>query len=106
MTTRFGSGVSHEIDSPDKRYIPEAIFGTDVEWQFTEAQKFAMNVDYFPEWQHFDDFRLNAEAGWEVVLDAKNNLSMKLSVVDRYDSTPNGRKPNDVNAALVLIWQP
>ena len=34
----------------------------------------------------------------------KVDLSIKLNVIDRYDSTPNGARPNDVDYALVLIW--
>ena len=33
------------------------------------------------------------------------NLSFKLSVIDRYDSTPDGRKPNDLDYALLLLWK-
>jgi hypothetical protein len=32
-------------------------------------------------------------------------MSIKLSINERYDSTPNGRKPLDVIYALLLIWQ-
>ena len=106
VTGRFGSGVSHEIDSPDDRYVPEAVFGADFEWQLSKAQKMDINVEYRPDWSDFEEYRIVAGAGWEVILSADNNLSLKLSVIDRYDSTPNGRKPNDLNTALLLIWTP
>jgi hypothetical protein len=31
-------------------------------------------------------------------------LSAKLSIVDRYDSTPQSRKPNDLNYAALMMW--
>ena len=42
---------------------------------------------------------------WEVLLDEVANLSLKLSVSDRYDSTPFGRRPNDVDYGLLLLWK-
>jgi len=32
------------------------------------------------------------------------NLSLKLSVLDRYDSTPHEAKPNDMDYAATLLW--
>ncbi len=32
------------------------------------------------------------------------NLSMKLSVLDRYDSTPDGAEANDLDYSAVLLW--
>ena len=65
----------------------------------------ALKVDYFPEWGNPDNFRVVSDLGWEVLLDEQHNLNLKLSVNDRYDSTPNGRQPNDVNYALLLLWK-
>jgi hypothetical protein len=31
-------------------------------------------------------------------------LSLKLSVIDRYDSTPQGARPNDLDYSTLLIW--
>ena len=38
------------------------------------------------------------------VLDEANNLSLKLGVIDRYDSTPSGAKYNDIDYSLLLLW--
>jgi hypothetical protein len=32
-------------------------------------------------------------------------LSLKTGVVDRYDSTPNGRLPNDITYFVTLMWK-
>lgn len=103
--TRAGYGVSREFGGPNEDYVPEATFGLDFEHQITERQKFKTIVDYYPDWRDFTNYRLVSDIGWQVLLDEAAHLSLKLSVRDRYDSTPNGREPNDVDYALLLLWK-
>ncbi|MGE3776608.1 MAG: DUF481 domain-containing protein [Pirellulaceae bacterium] len=105
VKTRFGAGTSHEINSPDSRWVAEAVFGLDISHQLSSRQKIALTSDYFPEWGDFSNFRLVTDASWSVALDDASKLSLKLSVNERYDSTPNGRKPTDIIYALLLLWQ-
>jgi putative salt-induced outer membrane protein YdiY len=102
---RFGSGVSHEVGGPDDSWTPEAVLGLDFEHQLTKRQKFKIKADYFPDWSSFEDYRVVVDAGWELLLDEEANLSLKLAAIDRYDSTPNGLKPNDLNYSLLLLWK-
>ena len=102
---RIGAGVSREYGGPNDDYVPEATFGLDFERKLTERQKFTTTMDYFPEFEDFTNYRLVTLAGWELVLDAESNLSLKLTLIDRYDSTPEGRKPNDLDYALLLLWK-
>lgn len=104
LVGRCGGGWSREIGGPDDRYVPEAVFGLDFERQLTKRQKLAATVDYMPDVTDFRDFRLKVKAAWEVLLDADMNLSLKLSVLDRYDSTPHDAEPNDVDYAATLLW--
>lgn len=104
LSGRLGAGASHEIHSPDNRWLPEAVFGADYEWKISDRQKVELQADYFPSWEDFNDYRLVTDFGWEILLDEAANLSLKLSVNDRYDSTPNGRRPNDVDYAILLLW--
>ena len=39
------------------------------------------------------------------MLDEDSNLNLKIGVIDRYDSTPNGRKPNDFDYSVLLLWK-
>lgn len=105
LTGRFGSGVSHEIGGPVDDYVPEALFGFDLEYQITARQKMTAKSDYFPDWGEFSEYRIHSDIGWEVLLDEATNLSLKLAVADRYDSTPNGLERNDVNYSLLLLWR-
>lgn len=102
---RFGAGASREYGGPNNEWSPEAVFGADYEHQLTKKQKLALTVDYFPEWTNFSDFRLLTVFSWEVVLDRAANMHLKLAINDQYDSTPEGRRPNDLNYSLLLLWK-
>ncbi len=104
LTGRLGSGFSREIGSPDDRYVPEMLFGLDLEHQLTRRQKLTGKVDYFPEIANFNDWRLLSELAWQVVLDEEMNLSLKASLIDRYDSSPENDRNNDLDYALTLLW--
>lgn len=101
---RLGPGASREIGGPNDEWIAELVFGAIYERQISKYQKFNFTVDYFPEISDFTNYRINAQVNWEVVLDEVNNLSMKIGVVDRYDSTDEGKKPNDIDYKTVLVW--
>lgn len=103
--SRAGAGVSREYGGPNDDYVPEATFGLDFEHKINDRQKFTTIVDYYPDFRDFADFRLVTDIGWEVLLDEAAHLSLKLSLLDRYDSTPNGLRPNDVDYALLLLWK-
>ncbi len=105
LTGRFGSGVSREFGGPDNRWVPEALFGLDYEHQVNKRNKLITKVDYFPEWGDFANFRLVSDLAWEYLIDEEGNLSFKLGATDRYDSTPNGRKPNDVNYSALILYK-
>jgi putative salt-induced outer membrane protein YdiY len=86
---RMGSGFSTEIGGPNDEVIPEAVYG----------------ADYLPEWGDWDNFRIDSKLSYSIQLNDTGNLSLKLSLIDRYDSTPEGRKPNDLDYALLLMWK-
>lgn len=102
---RFGSGVSHELGGPDDDYVPEATFGLELTHQISSRQRLTLKTEYLPDWNDFADYRLLSDASWEVLLDEATNLSLKVGAIDRYDSTPEGRRPNDVDYLLLLIWK-
>ena len=104
LAGRFGAGASREFGGPNEEWTPEANFGIDFERQLTKRQKLTSTVDYYPAWDDFSDFRLVSNFSWELLLDEAANMSLKLSAIDRYDSTPEGAKANDIDYALLLIW--
>jgi hypothetical protein len=101
---RVGGGVSKEYGSADNDVKPEVAFGIDWERRLSDRQKMSLVVDYFPSFDDFSDARINTNASWEVVVDPDWGLSFKLSVIDRYDSTPSAAKHNDINYAALMLW--
>ena len=105
LATRFGAGASREIGAPIDDWIPEAVFGLEAERQLTSHQKLKGKIDYFPAWEDFGDYRIVTDLSWEILLDGTENLSLKLAATDRYDSTPQGAKPNDLYYSLLLLYK-
>jgi putative salt-induced outer membrane protein YdiY len=101
---RLGGGTTREIGGPDDRFIPEAVFGLEGEYKISKRQKLGASVEYRPDVTDFTDYRLNTKAAWEVLLDEEKHLSMKVSILDRYDSNEDGHEPNDLDYALTLLW--
>ena len=104
LLARAGAGTSHEIGGPNEHLVPEAVFGLEFTHELNERQKLSASSEYSPDVTDFRDYRLKSKASWEVVLDEETNLSLKVSILDRYDSTPDGKKPNDLDYTFTLLW--
>jgi putative salt-induced outer membrane protein YdiY len=103
---RLGGGFSHEYGGPENgEYIPEIVFGVQFEHQVSKRQKILASVEYAPDVGYFLRYRIRTQAAWELLLDADRNLSLRMGVLDRYNSLPNGARPNDLDYALTLIWK-
>lgn len=105
LTTRVGAGATREYGGGDQEWEPQALFGLDLNHAISKMQRVTAKVDYFPEWQDFRHYRVISDLGYEIDLDQPKNLSLKFSLIDRYDSTPNGSKPNALDYAVLLIWR-
>jgi hypothetical protein len=105
LTSRAGAGASREFGGPDDEWIPESNLGGDFEHKLNKRQSLKLQTDYYPAWEDFQDYRLITNAYWEIILDETTNLSLKIGGVDRYDSTPNGAKANDINYFVTLLWK-
>jgi len=104
LSFRSGAGTAYESGGPDEGWVPQAVFGAEYEHKLNDRYKFAAKSEYTPEMTGWDDFRVRTQASLEALIDAEMNLSMKLSVRNRYDSTPNGADPNDLDYSVVLLW--
>lgn len=101
---RMGLSASHEIGGPNNKTNPELLFGSEYKHKFNETHQISAQMSYYPNVTDFTDFRLNSQASWQIVLSSVHNLSLKLSIIDRYDSTPEGAKPNDLDYSTLLLW--
>jgi hypothetical protein len=104
LVGRSGIAFSHEIGGPDTTVHPELLFGGEFKHKFNPTHSISAKIDYYPDVTEWDDFRLNSQLSWEIALKQAWGLSLKLSVIDRYDSTPQGAKPNDVDYSTLLLW--
>ncbi|MBX3415302.1 MAG: DUF481 domain-containing protein [Pirellulales bacterium] len=106
LNFRLGSGVSKELDGPDQDPVPEADIGVDFEHQLTRRQKINCITDYYPDWTNWaTSYRIITTAGWEFLIDEEMHLSLKAAILNRYDSTGDGARPNDLNYSLLLMWK-
>ena len=105
LTTRMGAGSSREVGGPNDEWIAEAIFSVVSEIEVSTRQSIYATLDYFPELQRFDEFRLVTDLGWEIELEQPANLSLKISVTDRYDSTLVDTNPQLLNYSVLLLWK-
>ena len=105
LVGRWGAGFSQELGGLSNRTVPEAIFGLLLKRQVTDRQQFEMEVQYFPDWSRFSDFRLETDVAWKILLDQARDLSLKFDLNDRYDNTPGGLRPNDLTYAVLLLWE-
>lgn len=92
---------------PNPKLTPEIDIGTDVMWKITERQKITASADYYPALDDFpSSYRFVAKAAYEVLVDPETNMSLKLGAEDRYQSEPGGgRKKNDIDYFLLLLWK-
>ncbi len=102
--TRAGLAVSREVGGPDDAIIPEYLAGLEFTHCFSDSHKFSFKSDYYPAIEDVNSFRINTQASWEMAVAPDWGLSLKFSVIDRYDSTPHGAKPNDLDYSTLVIW--
>jgi hypothetical protein len=107
--TRLGAGATREMSlgsgGPPDKWVPEAVIGGDFNHRFTDRQGFVSTLDVFPNLSDFGQFRVRARAGYEIVLDPKHGMVLRLGVQDRYDSNPGPAKRNDLNYFTTLLFQ-
>ncbi len=104
LKTRIGAGGSWEFGGPDNKFMPEALLGLDFDHAFTDRQKITSSVEVYPDLDEMGEFRLQAKVAYEFLINPDWNLTLKLGVLDRYDSTPEGARPNDLEYFGVLLW--
>jgi putative salt-induced outer membrane protein YdiY len=105
LLSRVGAGATREFGGVEDDWQPTALFGLDYTHQLSKMQKLTGKVEYYPEWEDFRQYRVVSDFGWQVDLDRPKNVSLKFSLTDRYDSTPDGASPNNLDYAVLMIWK-
>jgi hypothetical protein len=103
---RIGGGFSHEYGGPENgQFFPEAVFGVQLERHISKRQKLLGVVEYAADVGDFDRYRIRTQAAWEMLLDQDKNLSLRVGVLDWYNSMPNINRPNELDYALMVMWK-
>jgi putative salt-induced outer membrane protein YdiY len=104
LKTRTGLGTSREFGGPSDEWKPELVLGLDFKHKLTDRQSLYLTNDLYPNWNDFGDFRMISDAGWQLLIDEGTRTSLKVGVINRHDSTPQGQKANDLNYSVLLMW--
>lgn len=105
FTMSVGSGFSREYGGLNEEMVPEGMMGWTLNQQFTSRHSIEGKYEIFPDWGDFSNYRSVGEFAYKVMLDEDNRLSMKFSVVNRYDSSSDGTDKNDLDYAVLLLWK-
>lgn len=103
---RVGLGFAREFGGDDNAIKFEGLLGADFSRKLTERQKISASVDWYPELApEIGPYRIEAKAAYEVLVDPESKMTLKLGVLDRYDSNPgDGFERNDFEYFALLAW--
>jgi putative salt-induced outer membrane protein YdiY len=73
--------------NPDVSYMG-GVLGLDYEYKFSDSASFTQTVDFFPNFDNSDDWRLLAETG--VTAAISKTLGLKFGYLYRYRNEPIG----------------
>jgi putative salt-induced outer membrane protein YdiY len=100
---RFGSGVLKQFGSPDDRWIPQASLGGDWKYKVNERNSLTAGFDYFPAWDDFGDYRVNSKAAWEVMVEPRWQLGLRIGAMSRYQSRAFGARNHDIDYFAEIV---
>lgn len=105
LRARAGLGASKEFGGERQEIMPEALIGLDFEKAFSKHQKFFVSTELLPDLDDGGEFRWNTKVGYEVMIDPKANLSLRMGIDNRYVSDPaDDSERNDVDYFALLAW--
>lgn len=103
---RAGAGVTKEIGGERNELIPEGMIGADFEHKFNDRHSVYASAEWLPSISDWPDYRLNAKAGYKMVVDPQSKMNLHVGIADRYDSNPGDSiKKNDLEYFLSLGWE-
>ncbi len=102
---RAGAGVTKEWHCEVDELSPEALLGTDLNWQIDERQSFIVATTLYPDLGDLGEYRWITDAKWSMLMAEQSNLSLSAGLHNEYQSAVDpGIKHNDlyVFAGLTL----
>jgi hypothetical protein len=85
--------------------VPEALLGLDNKWTISDHQSVEFNTTFYPSLEELGEFRNISEFDWNIALADMKNLSLKLGLVNNYDSlSAEDSKKNDFKYRVLLVF--
>ncbi len=104
LKLRGGFGTAWQYGGSIDEWVPELQFGTDFDYALTARTKISLSADYYPEIRNFARYRVRGRAALEVLLDQELNLLIRVGVLDRYNEPRFGKKANDLDYFLTIVF--
>ncbi|CAG1009400.1 hypothetical protein PHYC_03698 [Phycisphaerales bacterium] len=104
VKTRLGMGGSREFGGGRNEIVPEGLLGVDFEHRFDDRSRCFSTVELIPSLTEIPNYRVNAKAGYEILLDPKSKMNLKIGVEDRYNSDPGDSQRNSLEYFVTLGW--
>ncbi len=101
---RMGAGGTREFGGRRREVQPEMLMGMDVEHRLSARSRVFSTLEAIPDLSDLPDGRLEARAGYEVMLDPESWMNLKVGMVDRYATDPGCAERNDVEYFITLGW--
>lgn len=106
LRMRAGVGLTKEYGGSRNEIIPEGLVGIDFTHKFDDRQSIFFSAEWLPSLLDWPEYRANAKAGYEIIVDPTTKMFLKLGVSDRYNSNPGGGfKKNDIEYFVLLGWE-
>ena len=104
FSTRLGAGAARKFGGADDDLDPEAIIALALSHRLSPRQRIEFSADWFPDLRDSSDYRAEFRAGWEIGLNEENNLKLRLSLEDRYNSQAT-RNRNNIDYFAELVYE-
>ena len=83
---RAGAGGAKEFKSKRNQFIPEALFGGELDWKISSRQAIVAKTTFFPDLDDTGEFRNVTSAGWNYKLDDESNMALNFGLYNEYQS--------------------
>jgi hypothetical protein len=89
----------------DEERVSELVFGAQFEHRLGRRNKLYSAVEYGRDPVELGNLHVRKQASWELLLDPKENLSLRSGVSESSTYTPNKEQAKNVNYNVNLIWK-
>jgi putative salt-induced outer membrane protein len=106
LRARAGLNGVREHGGSNNGWRLEALLGADADWKIDTRQQLNASLTVFPDLDDTGEYRGLLEAGWSVILNDANSLSLKIGVANEFDSHQEDPfEKNDFRYYIALLFK-